>query len=77
MIKLIIKINEEISEKNDELDITEIEVHCTEIGKGATKGERYTSDLLKERMHIDKKEEIINVNSKTKEEILEQLLKSL
>lgn len=55
MIKLIIEINEEISEKNYELDITEIEVHCTEIGKGATKGERYTSDLLKERMHIDKK----------------------
>ena len=77
MIKLIIEINEEISEKNDSLDITGVEVHCTEIGKGATKGERYTSALLKERMNNEKKEEIININSKTKEEIIEKLLKSL
>lgn len=77
MIKLIVEINEEISEKNDGLDITEIEVHCTEIGKGATKGERYTSDLLKERMHIDKKKEIINMSCKSKKEIVENLLKSL
>lgn len=77
MVKLIIEIKEESSEKTNSLELTGIEVHCTEIGKGATKGERYTSDLLKERMHIDKKEETINISSKTKEEILEQLLKIL
>ena len=77
MVKLIIEIKEESSEKTDSLELAEIEVHCTEIGKRATKGERYTSDLLKKRMHIDKNEEIINITSKTKEEILEQLLKRL
>ncbi len=77
MVKLIIEINEEISEKTDSLDITGVEVRCTEIGKKATKGERYTSNLLKERMHIDKKEEIVNKITKSKKEILEQLLKSL
>ena len=77
MVTLIIKINEKISEKTDSLDITGVEINCEEIGKKATKGERYTSNLLKERMHIDKKEETINISSKTKEEILEELLKSL
>ena len=77
MIKIIIKINEETSEKTDNLLLTNIEVKCEEIGKNASKNEIYVSDLLKERMHIDKKEETINLTSKTKDEILEELLKSL
>ena len=77
MVKLIIEIKEESSEKTNSLELARIEVNCNEIGKKATKGERYASNLLKERMRLDKKEEIINISSKTKEEILEQLLKSL
>ena len=77
MIKLIIEIKEDKKEESENLSITGVEVHCTEIGKGATKGERYTSDLLKERMHIDKKEEIINMSCKSKKEIIENFLKSL
>ena len=77
MIKIIIEINEETSEKTDNLLLTGIEVKCEEIGKNASKNEIYVSDLLKKRMHIDKKEETINLTSKTKDEILEELLKSL
>ena len=77
MIKLIIEIKEESSEKTDSLELTGIEVKCKEIGKNASKHEIYVSDLLKERMNVDKKEETINLSSKTKDEILEELLKSL
>lgn len=79
MIKLIVEIKEDKKEESENLIITGVEVHVIEIGKKASDSERYCSKLLKKRMHIGEgeREEIINVNSKTKEEILEQLLKSL
>lgn len=73
MVKLVVEIKEV---KKDKL-CSSLYVGVTEIGKQATEDEIYCSKLLKERMHIDKKEETINISSKTKEEILEQLLKSL
>ena len=77
MIKLIVEIREDKKVESENLSITDVEVHVSEIGKKATEGERYTSALLKERMHIDKKEEIINKSCKSKKEIIENLLKSL
>ena len=77
MIKLIVEIREDKKEESENLSITGVEVHVTEIGKKTTEGERYCSSLLKKRMHIDKKDEIINMSCKSKKEIVENLLKSL
>ena len=77
MIKLIVEIKEDKKEESENLSITGVEVHVTEIGKKATEGERYCSKLLKDRMHIERREEIINMSCKSKKEIVENLLKSL
>ena len=79
MIKLIVEIREDKKEETENLSITGVEVHVTEIEKEASDSERYCSNLLKKRMHIGEgeREERINVSSKTKGEIIENLLKSL
>lgn len=79
MIKLIVKIREDKKEESKNLSITGVEVNVTEISKNVRDSERYCSKLLKKRMHIGEGErkEIINVSSKTKDEIIENLLKSL
>lgn len=77
MIKLIVEIKEDKKEETENLSITDVEVHVTEIGKKVSEGERYCSNLLKKRMHIEREEEIINMSCKSKKEIVENLLKSL
>lgn len=79
MIKLIVEIREDKKEESKNLSITGVEVNVTEISKNVSDSERYCSKLLKKRMHIGEgeREEIINVSSKTKDEIIENLLKSL
>lgn len=77
MIKLILEIKEEKKDSTEEFNITGVEVFATEIKEKATEGEIYCSNLLKERMHIERGEEIINRSFKSNEEIVENLLKSL
>lgn len=73
MVKLVVEIKEV---KKDKL-CSSLYVGVTEIGKQSTEDEIYCSKLLKERMGFNKKEEKVNKITKSKEEILEELLKSL
>lgn len=73
MVKLVVEIKEM---KKNKL-CSSLYVGVTEEGKQATEDEIYCSNLLKERMGINKKEEIVNKITKSKEEILEELLKNL
>lgn len=73
MVKLVVEIKEV---KKDKL-CSSLYVGVTEIGKQATEDEIYCSKLLKERMGINKKEEIVNKITKSKKEIMEELLENL
>lgn len=77
MIKLIVEIREDKKEETENLSITGVEVHVTEIGKKVTEHEKYCSKLLKDRMHLKRGEEIINMSCRSKKETVENLLKSL
>lgn len=77
MIKIVLEIKEQETENFKNIKAIGCEVGCKEIGKNATITEHKVSKMLKERMGLNKKIEFVNESSKTKEDLIEELLKNL
>ena len=76
MIKLEITIKEINSLDFKEMTAIGTEISLKEIGKHASKYEREVSNILKKRLKLDEKLQIVSNKEELKEQ-LEKLLKSL
>ena len=76
MIKIEITIKEINSLDFKEMTVIGTEVSLKEIGKHASKYEREVSNILKKRLKLDEKLQIVSNKEELKEQ-LEKLLKSL
>lgn len=78
MIEIKIKIKEKVNQELDEQKITCCEVEFEETGIHATEGEKKTSELMKQKLNVNKKLQVENLSKKkSKDEIVEELLKLL
>lgn len=78
MIKIILEIEEESKTNYKDVTATQINVDFKEIYNKPTVGEIKSSKIIKERIGIKEKYQIINeVKKKTKEELFEELYDKL
>lgn len=75
MIKLILKINEENKKCYEEIIATKVDVQVEEIGIKATKSEKETSKILRERIGL--KDNIQFINKSERKEKVNELLREL
>lgn len=77
MVKIIIEITEENTIELSKTVAVGTNINITEKGINATKYEKKVANLIKDNLHVDKKLQIYNESSKTKEDLKEELLKLL
>ena len=78
MIKIIMEIEEESKTNYKDVTATQINVDYKEIYNKPTVGEIKSSKIIKERIGINEKYEVINeVKKKTKEELFEEIFDKL
>ena len=75
MIKLEIEIKEEMNKDYETIKAIATKVSIKEIGIMATEGERKTSNLLKNRLKVEKKLQFVNQSSEDIEKIIQQIIK--
>lgn len=63
MIKIILEINETKTKTYGNVDAIRCDVDVHEIGIKATRSEKETSELLKERIGVSQKVQIVNQSS--------------
>ena len=74
MLKIVLEIKEEINEKFKSVEAVGLNVDIQEILINATEGEIKASKILKNRLGINKKVDIVN---ESKNEKLDKILKEL
>ena len=74
MLKIVLEIKEEINEKFKSVEAVGLNVDIQEILINATEGEIKESKILKNRLGINKKVDIVN---ESKNEKLDKILKEL